>query len=293
MLKPLQTPACATVVSGALLVFGCGSAPDATGILQPNSAGGLSAVGGMGTGNGGTRSDVSVGGAAGGKRSNGGSANGSSGDGGASNAGATTGGDGGGPIGGTASDGGSAGTDATGGSAGSGDVGGSAGSGGSSSTPLTITITDFDDAYVDSCNPESNRGDDPAVLVDAEPCIYQTLLKPSLSLLPAGSTVTSATLTLVGFDVGGAVDVSTSGAAWNESLARWSDRPPSAVKLGSFTPALGENNFDLTQQVQSWLNGQALLGLVLTPTGSDGSDYWSSDAPSESNRPRLVVTYTP
>jgi hypothetical protein len=207
-------------------------------------------------------------------------------------------GGGGAPNTGGSESGGEAGVD-SGGAAGDGATGGAggvpaAGGSGGSAEPVTLEIVQFEDTWVDSCEPEDVNGAAMGLLIDADPCVYEVYLKPvSLSAIPAGATVQSATLTLNCLNAGAEVAVFRAGGAWSESELSWDDRPELGTLLGSFTPALGAVELDLTEQAQAWVSGSPLDGIVLTTESVNGSDYSSSEASFASQRPRLSITYVP
>lgn len=279
--------ACVAIVSGALIAVGCDS-PFVGGEDGLGGAGGITpASGGAVLSPAGGKGGIAAGGALG----KGGVGTSGAGHGGVGNTGAAgEGGIGSDPL---IETGGSAGSLGSGGSAGTvGHAGSSAGTAGSPATTVTVMIQDFDDVYVDHCNPNVNQGAASTLLVDADPCVYQSLLKPSLALVPSGAVVKSATLNLVCFDIGGKVDVSTVATAWAETSANWTNRPAAATKVASFVPALGVVSIDLSAQVKSWVDGEKVLGLLLTQTSVDGSDYYSSEAEVVASRPTLIITYT-
>ncbi len=281
---------CWSLAVGVLAASGCGSAADSP-ILQPNPGRAGGSTGGTDSATGGSLAEAEGGrvspgvggslakGGMGGKGPTAGAGGRDTGIGGAV--------EGGGGQGGDAPNGGSGGTAGAGGNAGLGGVGGNPG------IPGSVSITAFADTYVDSCNPSDNFAASTTLLVDTAPCVYQMLLKPStLALVPVGAVVTSATLFLTATDAGDSVDVNTLSAEWQVASVTWTNRPMGVSKIGSFVPVVGKLSIDLTSQVQGWLLGNGLQGLVFTTTGEGGSDYQSSEAAALANRPTLTVEYT-
>jgi hypothetical protein len=52
-------------------------------------------------------------------------------------------------------------------------------------------------------------------------------------------------------------------------------------------------NCDVTQSIQTYLNGTANLGWVFISTNDDGVEAHSSESPTQAQRPKLVVDFTP
>ena len=179
----------------------------------------------------------------------------------------------------------------TGGQAGA--VGGAPGSGGvAGDAPITVLVTEFEDTWVDDCNPDDVNGGGATLLVDADPCVYRIYLKPLLEL-PAGATIQSATLFLHCVNAGDEIGVYTTDGDWTESALTWNDRPPLGDLLLTITPELGTVEIDLTEALQLWTQSSTPAAIALTTESIDGSDYSSSEAEAVMERPHLSVTYLP
>jgi len=67
-----------------------------------------------------------------------------------------------------------------------------------------------------------------------------------------------------------------------------------AVAAADLTTGLvrrGAHEFDVTESVQAWVDGQENWGWVFLPRGWDGWDFWTFDAPDADVRPQLTVLY--
>jgi hypothetical protein len=166
-------------------------------------------------------------------------------------------------------------------------TGGSAGGG-----PVTVLVTEFEDTWVDDCNPDDVNGADATLLVDADPCVYEIYLRPLLEI-PAGASIESATLFLNCVNPGNQVDIYTTSGDWTESALSWNDRPPLGDLVSSIMPELGSVEIDLTEQLQLWTQSSTAASIVLTTESINGSDYSSSEAEAVDERPHLSVTYVP
>jgi hypothetical protein len=126
--------------------------------------------------------------------------------------------------------------------------------------------------------------------------------------IPAGATIQSATLTLQVSNAG-------SGFAMHRMVQSWSDgdtwnsfgngiqadgveaRAVADVLRGAGNSngniAVGVLTIDVTEAVRAWAAGEANLGWVLLPLmgGTNGIDFFSSEATTASSRPKLTVQY--
>lgn len=161
-----------------------------------------------------------------------------------------------------------------------------------------ITVTAFDDAYIDEGEPDETH-DGADLLVDGDSTNlfqnleYRTLLRPlDLADLPDGTVIESARLRLYAHNEGDSVSVREILEPWEEGSVTWDNRPGSSGSLiESFTPGSSGAwyDIDLTERVQSWVDDQTGgHGVELSSSGRNGSDYRSSEAGS--NGPRLELT---
>jgi hypothetical protein len=178
--------------------------------------------------------------------------------------------------------------------------GASAGMGGSGNPPepVTIDISDIADSTIESCAVNQNFGSDKTLRVDVDPsfCTYAALLQPALDAIPAGATVTKATLSLRCLDTSAPMNVLYANSKWAETMVRWNNRPSVGDKIGTLqcTNTGSFVTFDLTDAVVAWLSGgQEPNGIYLTTTDMDGTQFDSTEADAAADRPSLSVTYTP
>lgn len=180
--------------------------------------------------------------------------------------------------------------------------------------PVTVSLVATDDTYIDQFLPTANNGNldrmdvrwyDPGTGLSEH---MQALLRFDLSSIPAGSTITSATLTLhnTRAAANGAGDVLNIGrvtSAWTEAHT-WNMGIPSSVPTGIVTPSVA----GLTQSpvapepyaipgvealVQGWVDTPASnFGVILTTTQNLNLRFATSEHGTASARPKLDVTYT-
>ena len=153
--------------------------------------------------------------------------------------------------------------------------------------------------------PSSNFGSAVAILADGADGSngeLVSLLKWNLSSIPAGSTVTSASLILQVFNqTNNVYNLRAMLASWSEGGATWNNTLPKTNHgsqiIGSFTPtATGSYQINLNATgialVQGWINGSANNGITLETGGTtDGIDMRSSQYGTVAQRPRLTIVY--
>jgi hypothetical protein len=79
-------------------------------------------------------------------------------------------------------------------------------------------------------------------------------------------------------------------------MVRWSNRPEVGELIQEVSCQQDGDvvTIDLTDAVTDWLAGTTdPLGIYLRTVNTDGTDFASSEASKESERPLLEVTYTP
>jgi hypothetical protein len=188
----------------------------------------------------------------------------------------------------------------------------------SAATPsVTQSFTSAADTRIVENAPTTNYGTATAVQVDGDDPAgsgkdKSGLIRWNLSSIPAGSKISSASITLNIADA----SVNTYQAyalkrAWVESAATWDlfaagnpweisgangslDRE--ATVAGTVTPSTtGKQTFALSPEaVQRWVDSPATnQGIIITnPTNRDGFDFHSRNYSTVSLRPQLTVTYT-
>ncbi len=172
------------------------------------------------------------------------------------------------------------------------------------STPawaVTSQFTAVEDTFISESFPNTNYGSDITLLADGDDGTggeLATLIKWDLSSIPAGATVTAASITLNIFDISpGAYNIIRQNTPWSEGTADWSNLSGSAVVRGVIPAfASGQATINLNAAgvalVQGWLNGVFdNNGVTIRTAGTtNGIDMDSRD--SSGFAPVLEVTYT-
>lgn len=177
--------------------------------------------------------------------------------------------------------------------------------------PTTVTLQQgqdgyggAEDTYVASGNSGANFGSSTALLADGNDGANDelvALLQWDLAQIPAGSTVTAASVTLQVYNrSNSSYSLSAMGTAWSEGSATWSNTRPDlnlGSGIGSFSPtSTGSFVIDLDANgialVQSWVNGADNNGIAIASDGTNnGVDIRSSEYGTQGQRPLLSVTY--
>jgi hypothetical protein len=163
------------------------------------------------------------------------------------------------------------------------------------------------DTYLAEGESNSNFGNDASILVDGYDDARKELisfLKWDVSSIPAGARITGVSLTINTYDGSDEKhNIRAIKTAWSESSATWSNMQPQenrGTKLGSFSsvsPGSYSINFNVDgiSLVQSWINGAANNGFSIENNamhhGSDGIDMRSSEYSTQTERPKLTITY--
>ncbi len=173
------------------------------------------------------------------------------------------------------------------------------------------------DAWIQSDDPTANRNDGELQAIFVGPATKRRLLiKWDLSGIPAGSSISSAILTLQMNATASAVtaeqmDVHYLTAAFVETEVTWNKKNSvddwgtaggdfNGTASASATPANTNDgtttDWDLTTLVQSWFSGATTNhGMIMKcqeSTTLKGGVFYSSAEGTASKRPKLVVTYT-
>lgn len=176
-------------------------------------------------------------------------------------------------------------------------------------------LTASQDTYATGYSPTLNYGVSTTLNVDrggGAEGDQQTLIQFDLSAIPVNATVVSATLLMQAVASATAMNVqvfqmlqqwvegtgnNTAGAAnWNQASpgVSWSALPysltPSATTLSSGT---GQQSWNLTGLVQSWVNGsQANYGVLLGSQDGGGAAVTAYASRETATPPRLIISYT-
>lgn len=173
---------------------------------------------------------------------------------------------------------------------------------------VTITIYPTEDTYINSDSPNDNYVG--SSFFDADKAIYNSDLSPNeerIGLLkfnlsnkiPTGSAVSSATLRLVSFYVTSPTPYigvyKYSNNNWNPVTVTWNNFPGGTYQYLSAIAVPYEDQY-YSWNVLSALNGEILsLAVKSTRTerGYEIVDFRSFNSVYESDRPVLIIDYTP
>ncbi|MFO0761484.1 MAG: DNRLRE domain-containing protein [Byssovorax sp.] len=123
------------------------------------------------------------------------------------------------------------------------------------------------------------------------------LLRFDLSGIPAGSAVSSATVTLDTQATNGAAPVSVKRvtAPWAEATVTWNSwaGAQASDEIASFISAGGAHSFDITALAQAWVNGVYANNGVALGSELVTSTFSTSESADAALRPALSICYTP
>jgi hypothetical protein len=160
---------------------------------------------------------------------------------------------------------------------------------------------DIADATIDPLSPSANYGSGAGFIVAKS---EQALLRADISSIPAGSTVSSATLKLYAYGGGddtNPVNFHAALAAWSESTVTYASFAESfsAAVSGSLTGPSGRDgayeSVDLTALTQAWVAGTSPNYGVLLETVPQNKKYGVDFASGEAGgslEPTFTVCYT-
>jgi len=160
----------------------------------------------------------------------------------------------------------------------------------SGSTTLSATFTATEDTSINSASASKNYGQGSKLQVDNYPSVNRALVRFHVSGLPAGASVSSATLRLfvVNYSKQAGI-VHVVGGTWSEASTIWSNAPPVGNKVADLSgPAVVGTWTEA--DVTSAVTGNGDVDFYLVTPSSDAVYYSSSEAGS--NPPTLVVRWT-
>ena len=122
--------------------------------------------------------------------------------------------------------------------------------------------------------------------------------------VPSNAVIHSARLLLSAFDQGNTVNLHRMLVPFDDSVT-WSSvisgvsadgmeasRHKDSFTFGKIAANSSEIVFDVTDTVQTWVNGEENLGWVFLNTGGNGWDFYVSEFDNVKQRPRLVIEYS-
>ena len=171
------------------------------------------------------------------------------------------------------------------------------------------------DTYIQQGSPTTNNGAATTCHADGDDGggnDKSCLIRWSISGIPAGSTVTSATITLNAVDGSGSntYNVYALNRTWNESQATWNVAQsgtnwgtPGAMAASDRGAVIGTVNGSGSRiitlngagiaLVQGWINGGTNAGVIIAHASvANGIDFASSEHGTAASRPKLTINYT-
>ena len=123
--------------------------------------------------------------------------------------------------------------------------------------------------------------------------------------VPPKATIHSARLIVSAFDQGNTVNLHRMLVPFDRS-ATWASlvsgvsadgfeasRQKDSFTFGKIAASTSTIPFDVTDTVQSWVNGTENHGWVFINTGGNGWDFYTAEAEKPEQRPKLIIEFTP
>lgn len=165
--------------------------------------------------------------------------------------------------------------------------------------PLPTYFAAVGDTYLNQNSPSGNYGSNIFMNIGSlSGNANRGLVKFNLSVIPPGTIITQATLSMNYFlsNAYGTTFTLTTyrvSASWDELSATWNAQPPFAEAYGSATfTSYGWKSFDVTALVQAWVNGTyPNYGIMLRgyESGSQYAGFYTRE--NGSNVPGIVISY--
>ena len=130
---------------------------------------------------------------------------------------------------------------------------------------------------------------------------FDDIIGDQAGQIPPQSRVLSAKLLVSAFDQGDTVNLHRMlvpfdrAATWNSVISGVSadgleaSRHKDSFTFGKISANASEIVFDVTDTVQTWVNGDANHGWVFINTGGNGWDFYTSESEVVSQHPKLVI----
>jgi hypothetical protein len=180
----------------------------------------------------------------------------------------------------------------------------------------TAAYAGGDDASIKQANSTTNFGSATTCEADGDDgsgVDKSCLVRWTLSGIPAGSTVQSASITLqIVNSTGNTYNLYALSRAWAESQTTWVNAQSSSpwaaagalgasdrgAVVGTVTGSTGSRTVTLNAAgiaaVQGWVNGGTNAGIIVASTSNtDGIDVASNEVSAVAQRPKLTITYLP
>lgn len=161
----------------------------------------------------------------------------------------------------------------------------------------TATLTPVADAWIGEKKDKENHGTDQSIFVHSRTGgqNMRSLIRFDLSAIPAGCTVSRATLRLyaTSADSSRVVDVYRVSGSWTETDVAWRNQPATVGAPASQPAGPGWRSWSVTVQVQAMFAGSNHGFLLRDETEnnvSDPQEYVSREG-AAANRPQLIVDW--
>jgi len=172
-------------------------------------------------------------------------------------------------------------------------------------------INKTEDTQLNADSPNTNYGSLGNINVDRQnPHAHGVIKFPNIfgnteNQIPLGAKILSANLTLSISNSGNNMQAYRLKENWTEAETTWNNRfvgsawatpgadiPDSADNsyYEIFSAPIGIQTYSITKFMQNWSDGLPNYGIVLTDTGNNGIDFYSSES-STNQKPLLAVTY--
>ncbi|MCX7409817.1 MAG: DNRLRE domain-containing protein [Planctomycetales bacterium] len=134
---------------------------------------------------------------------------------------------------------------------------------------------------------------------------FDDILGTEQKQIPPGATIHSAKLLVSAFDQGSTVNLHRMlvpfdrSATWNSLVSAVSadgleaSRHKDSFTFGKIAANSTEIVFEVTDTMQTWVNGEKNHGWVFINTGGNGWDFYTSEFDNIAQRPKLVIEFTP
>jgi len=171
------------------------------------------------------------------------------------------------------------------------------GGSGSCSGPGSQTVQAVADAYIDQAGPSSNFGTSSDLFVQSKSGSgnRRTLVRFNLPTIPAGCSMTGATLRLFSTSAvtGRTIEAYRAAASWSEGTVTWSTGPGSTGSAATSPSGTGWRTWDVTSQVQAMYSPGPNDGFLVRDQTEDSaaSPEQKYESRENTNDPELIVNW--
>jgi large repetitive protein len=163
-------------------------------------------------------------------------------------------------------------------------------------SPGTVTASANIDSWLDQASPTNNFGSDTILKVKRETGskAMRALVRFNLPSVPAGCTVTAATLRLwaASAATGQTLQALRNSATWTEAGVTWNNQPATTGTAATTTSVAGWNQWTVTSQVQAMYSGSNFGFKIRFATETNPVAEMQFHARDKgSNHPELRITF--